>query len=136
MARYVKLYSYWEASRLQVIHSVNSFEGDEKRYVYFFDSFRSKTMVNHVQRCNVSNVLTRVMIRFTEIYWHIVSSNILFFLLSETLGHFKTVIFFFFYQTYHKITYWTSSSSILMLQNIDFNKQLKLLKSMINLRND
>jgi len=88
MARYVKLYSYWKVSRLQVIHSVNSFEGDEKRYVYFFGSFQPKTMVNHVQRNNVSNILTGVMIRLTEIYWHIVSSDILFFLLLKTLGHF------------------------------------------------
>jgi len=37
---------------------------------------------------------TGVMIRLTEMYWHIVSSDILIFLLLDTLGHFYTVIFF------------------------------------------
>jgi len=44
---------------------------------------------------------TEVMIRLTEMYWHIVLCDILIFLLLETLGHFYTVILF---QFFNKLT--------------------------------
>jgi len=49
----------------------------------------SKTMAYHVQRSNVLNILTVHRNSLTEMYWHIVSSDIiLIYLLLETLGHF------------------------------------------------
>lgn len=72
MARYVKLYSYWAAIRLQVIlyYCTYSRETSGGTYVYFFWQFHiekqwSIIMSNEVT--NVSKILTGVMIRLTAI---------------------------------------------------------------------